>query len=82
MTPVHEHDCNRCRFLGSLATFEGTFDLYHCAITDEVLARHGAGMSFRSCAIADVAFRYGRANFDSATALITAARLAQDHPGI
>ena len=34
MTPQHEHDCDRCRFLGRLATA----DLYICDQTDKFSA--------------------------------------------
>ena len=60
-TPVHEHDCEVCVFLGTMPVThpEGyvnghgervfTVDLYHCEPFDTVIARYGREGEYSSC---------------------------------
>lgn len=51
-TPHHQHDCDRCRHLGTIDAFKGTgapvpVDLYQCA--DTLIARYsGDGPDYES----------------------------------
>lgn len=49
MKPRHEHDCERCTFLGCY----GDADLYHCAkgVGPTVIARYGAEADYASAPV-------------------------------
>lgn len=48
--PVHTHDCDDCRFLGTFQAPTGCpLDFYLCPHGDEVICRHGSdGPAYRS----------------------------------
>lgn len=46
MNPIHEHDCDRCRYLGS--DTEYNFDYYYCPSEPTLVARYGVDGQYMS----------------------------------
>lgn len=51
-TPIHEHDCSQCKFLGNYTDKEGDKgDLYFCkqgGVVSTVIFRYGKGPDYTS----------------------------------
>lgn len=48
---IHEHDCDKCEFLGSHDYRRTGFDLYHCPRDETYIARYGVKGNNISCSV-------------------------------
>jgi len=46
---MHEHDCDKCKFLGTYDYGRTGFDLYHCPRDESFIARYGVKGNYISC---------------------------------
>jgi len=48
ITPIHEHDCECCKFCGNYVSKGELFDLYFCPTEQSLIARYGVDGDYMS----------------------------------